>query len=211
MGRRKVVVVEGPQGAGKTSITNWLREQMLSTILMRLTGVADKSSLGEIKAFKYHYAILDAIAKSDQCDVNYVLDRSFVTEYVYAQLGYKPYTFNDRFKELCDLLEKRVAVNYDVIFINLYLGDTNDFVDRLNRDKAEYQKFNIGNSIAQQYKYADVVDEMANRCPNVGFYNIDTTHQDYWMEIADIVGFIPKGTLDYIKIEMKMGGGNGNE
>ena len=43
MERSKVIIVEGPQGAGKTTLTNRLRELITSTNLIRMSGVKDKT------------------------------------------------------------------------------------------------------------------------------------------------------------------------
>ena len=41
-----IIIVEGPQGAGKTTFTNYLREKMSATDLYRLTGIKDKTETG---------------------------------------------------------------------------------------------------------------------------------------------------------------------
>lgn len=199
----RVVIVEGPQGAGKTTITNWLREQMFSTILMRLTGVRDKSQVGELKAYKYHYSLLNAISMTDQCDVDYILDRSFLTEYVYCQLGYKPYTFENKYRTLCEFLDKQIANNYDVIFINLYVGNMMRLADRLHRDKPAYQTFDLQNSIDQQEKYREIIGaDMASRCPHVKFYHMDSG-QNWRYELSQLLGLNPAQDINNIRDEIR--------
>lgn len=44
-----IIIVEGPQGAGKTTFTNYLREKMSATDLYRLTGIKDKTEAGHKK------------------------------------------------------------------------------------------------------------------------------------------------------------------
>ena len=50
MANSKLIVVEGPQGAGKTTITDYLRYSIPYTNLYRLCGTADSSPAGKKKA-----------------------------------------------------------------------------------------------------------------------------------------------------------------
>ena len=47
-----MIIVEGPQGAGKTTFTNYLREKIPATDLYRLTGIKDKTETGYPKIRK---------------------------------------------------------------------------------------------------------------------------------------------------------------
>ena len=47
-----IIIVEGPQGAGKTTFTNYLREKMSATDLYRLAGIKDKTETGHKKIEK---------------------------------------------------------------------------------------------------------------------------------------------------------------
>lgn len=44
-----IIIVEGPQGVGKTTFTNYLREHMAATDLYRLSGIKDR---GETRSCK---------------------------------------------------------------------------------------------------------------------------------------------------------------
>ena len=46
MANSKLIVVEGPQGAGKTTTTDFLRHTLSYTNLYRLSGTADSSKTG---------------------------------------------------------------------------------------------------------------------------------------------------------------------
>lgn len=174
----KIIIVEGPQGSGKTTVTNWLREQMTSTNLLRLSGIKDKTIMGEQKSFKYHYALIHAIEDTADCDINYVLDRSFITDYVYGKLGHKEYTFKNPFHTLSRVLD-RMTSDYEIYVINLYVSQPVVFESRLNRDKGEYIRFSADESIKQQNMYIDTFDnEMSKKCPNVQFIHVDT--MDGW-------------------------------
>ena len=54
MGNRpKLIIVEGANGVGKSTVSNHLREQMTSTNLLSLSGVADKTITGSTKSEIY--------------------------------------------------------------------------------------------------------------------------------------------------------------
>ena len=44
-----IIIVEGPQGTGKTTVTNYLREEMSATDLYRLSGIKDRTITGKEK------------------------------------------------------------------------------------------------------------------------------------------------------------------
>ena len=50
MSNSKLIVVEGPQGAGKTTITDFLRYSLSYTNLYRLCGTSDSTPTGKQKA-----------------------------------------------------------------------------------------------------------------------------------------------------------------
>ena len=50
MANSKIVIVEGPQGVGKTTITDFLRHTLPYSNLYRLSGTADSTAAGKKKA-----------------------------------------------------------------------------------------------------------------------------------------------------------------
>ena len=50
MANSKLIIVEGPQGAGKTTITDFLRNSLSYTNLYRLCGTSDITLSGKNKA-----------------------------------------------------------------------------------------------------------------------------------------------------------------
>ena len=50
MANSKIIIVEGPQGVGKTTITDYIRHAIPYTNLYRLSGTADISIEGKEKA-----------------------------------------------------------------------------------------------------------------------------------------------------------------
>ena len=142
----KCIIVEGPQGCGKTSLTNYLRDNIAASNLYRLTGNKDKTITGKEKSRKMYYALLNYMKEIENSDVNIIFDRTFFTEQVYALLGYKDYDFTDVYEEL---LKKFNELNYDVYYISLYLKDVNIFETRLKREHHNYQAFSLENSTNQ--------------------------------------------------------------
>ena len=59
MSKSKIIIVEGAQGAGKTTITDYLRNTVKHTNLYRLSGVSDSSITGLEKSKKMYYDLLD--------------------------------------------------------------------------------------------------------------------------------------------------------
>ena len=43
----KLIIIEGPQGTGKTTLANYLRENMPGSNLYRLSGQKDKTESGK--------------------------------------------------------------------------------------------------------------------------------------------------------------------
>lgn len=44
--RGNIIIIEGPQGVGKSTMANFLRENLESSALFRLTGIKDKTITG---------------------------------------------------------------------------------------------------------------------------------------------------------------------
>ena len=44
--RGNIIIIEGPQGVGKSTMANFLRDNLASSNLYRLTGIKDKSQTG---------------------------------------------------------------------------------------------------------------------------------------------------------------------
>ena len=54
-----IIIVEGPQGAGKTTFTNYLREKIAPSDLYRLTGIKDKTETGYPKIKRKYLKLLE--------------------------------------------------------------------------------------------------------------------------------------------------------
>lgn len=185
----KCIIVEGPQGCGKTSLTNYLRDNIAASNLYRLTGNKDKTITGKEKSRKMYYALLNYMKEIENSDVNIIFDRTFFTEQVYALLGYKDYDFTDVYEEL---LKKFNELNYEVYYISLYLKDVNIFETRLKREHHNYQAFSLDNSTNQQKTYQSLIPEI-KKLKNTKVYELamDDFNLAY-QEINKILG-INKG------------------
>lgn len=186
-----IVFIEGAQGTGKSTVCRELREQMKYVTLLDLNGIGDKTESGEHKMFTYHNTIIDMFDYSKFCEMNYVCCRSYLSERIYCNLGYKPYSF-DKYNMILlnniDYLTKW----YDIYFI-LLTASEEDLKVRLNRDKFAYQKFSVENSLAQQEQYQIEFRNMAKQDTDIKVFEIENDILDRTVNtIKDIIlgGFL---------------------
>lgn len=172
----RLIVVEGPQGTGKTTLANYLRESIPGSNLYRLSGQKDKSITGRDISIKMYDALLDYLKAMEDVPMDLVFDRTFFTEEVYARLGYKDYSFTDNYYKLVD---RFVDLNYEKYFINLYLENTDIFKERLDREHHDYQAFSVQSSIDQQNTYKELASELSTRGVNVENLAMDNFDEAY--------------------------------
>lgn len=159
MTKPKLIIVEGPQGAGKTSVTNWLRENIKFSNLYRLTGHNNQSNYGIVKTKKMYNGLMTYMRSlaDSEANINMIFDRIFISEYVYCTIGLRGYVF-----PLMQYIEKlsRLSDVYDIHIINLYISDLDEYERRFNRDKCnlDYAKFSKESSVKQQIAYRDAMD-----------------------------------------------------
>lgn len=170
-----IMIVEGPQGVGKTTFTNYLREHMSATDLYRLSGIKDKTESG-LEKIRMKYEKL--IEYMENCsDINMIFDRTFFTNEIYSRLGYNNHSFSVTYNNLLQKLDNMKNIDsYDVYLVVLYLKDEEMYKQRLKRDKHEYQKFEAQASIMQQREYlkmADEVERQTNHIKVIRFANDD--------------------------------------
>ena len=164
-----IIIVEGPQGTGKTTVTNFLREEMSATDLYRLSGIKDRTITGKEKIKVKYEKLMDYI---ENCkDINMVFDRIFFTNEVYARLGYQDYSFTDIYEKLLKRLDN---IDAEIYLVILYLGNESEFEVRLKRNKHEYQKFEAESSIIQQREYLKLADEVEKNTKNIKVIRFNT-------------------------------------
>ena len=175
-----IIIVEGPQGAGKTTFTNYLREKMGGTDLYRLAGIKDKTETGLKKIETKYLKLLEYL---ESCkDVNMIFDRTFFTEEIYGRLGYKPYSFTKTYNMLLSKLDK---LDFDIYLVVLYLGNTDVFEKRIKRDKHEYQSFNVESSINQQNEYLKLADEVEKNAKNIKVIRFNSDNSETFTKQID--------------------------
>ena len=76
MANSKMIIVEGAQGAGKTTITDFLRYAIKYTNLYRLTGTSDSGKAGKEKATIMYRNLMTYIKSLENLSVNLLYRRS---------------------------------------------------------------------------------------------------------------------------------------
>ena len=191
MANSKLIVIEGAQGAGKTTITDYLRYSLSCTNLYRLSGTSDSSKTGLKKAEDMYNTLLDYIEKLENLSINLVFDRTFFTEENYCRLGKKEYSFTEVYNRL---LERFSKMDFEIYYITLYLEDEKIYEERLSRSgKAIYEvsKFGVENSINQQRVYLQMAEEIKQKYPNIKVINIksDRPLEEVEKEIKNKIGY----------------------
>lgn len=158
MEKNRLIIVEGPQGAGKSTLANYLRDNIAGSNLFRLSGQKDKTKTGLQCSIKMYDALMNYLRAMQEVPMDMVFDRTFMTEEVYARLGYKEYSFTDVYKKLVLQFNE---LNYDIYYFSLYLEKVETYIQRLARDHHHnYQAFSLESSINQQNTYLQIADEL---------------------------------------------------
>lgn len=191
MANSKLIVVEGAQGAGKTTVTDFLRHSLSYTNLYRLSGTSDSSIEGKKKSEEMYYNLLEYIKRLENKSINLVFDRTFFTEENYCRLGKKEYEFTDVYEKL---LKQFSNLDFEIYYITLYLKDTNQYVKRLDRkEKAviKYAKFEAENSIKQQEVYLEMAKEIKEKYQKINVINLqnDRDFEETKKELRDKINY----------------------
>ena len=152
-----IIIIEGPQGSGKSTMTNFIRDNLPGSNLYRLSGIKDKTKTGYEKNKTMYLGLINYMETLEETELNLIFDRTFFTEQVYAKLGYKDYNFDDVYKRL---LRKLSDLDFNIYFVVLYLKDTNIYEQRIVRQHHQYQAFSKENSINQQNEYLSLIDNI---------------------------------------------------
>ncbi|MBP3502204.1 MAG: hypothetical protein J6K42_01830 [Clostridia bacterium] len=191
MANSKIIVVEGAQGAGKTTITDYLRNSIKHTNLYRLSGISDSTKSGLEKSKKMYVDLLEYTQKMENLNINLLFDRTFFSEENYCRLGFKEYSFSEVYTELLKQFSK---LDFDIYYITLYLKDESLFEERLKRDgkvEPSYAKFSGQSSVNQQRVYLQMADEIKEKYPNIHVFNIENSKplSETQVELKEILNF----------------------
>ena len=170
-----IIMMVGLQGAGKTTITDYLINSVKYTNLYRLCGTSDSSISGLKKAEEMYIDLIDYIKKLENKSINLLFDRTFFTEENYCRLGLKEYSFTEVYNKLLDEFSK---LDFDIYYITLYLSDESLYEKRLQREgkvEPKYAKFNVSNSIKQQNTYLEMSKEIKEKYSSIKTIEIDNS------------------------------------
>ena len=98
--KRKLIIVEGGIGSGKSSLSYLLRENMKHTTMISLSSIYDDTSVNN---FLYHTNILNMLQDVDGS--NFILCRSFLSNEIMSRLGHKSYDNKQNYDWLLDKLK----------------------------------------------------------------------------------------------------------
>lgn len=157
MARGNIIIIEGPQGSGKSTMANFLRDNLSSSNLYRLTGIKDKSITGYDKNKSMYLGLINYMESLEDTELNLIFDRTFFTEEVYSILGYKEYRFDKAYDRL---VKKLSQLDFNIYLVILYCKDTSLYEKRLRRQHHNYQAFSVENSVNQQNTYLHLLDEI---------------------------------------------------
>lgn len=160
MSKGNIIIIEGPQGSGKSTMANFIRDNLAASNLYRLSGIKDKTKTGYEKNKTMYLGLINYMESLEETELNLIFDRTFFTEQVFCKLGYKDYLFDDVYERL---LQKMDNLDYNIYFVVLYLKDTNIYENRLVRQHHAYQTFSIDNSVNQQNEYLNLLKNIKNK------------------------------------------------
>lgn len=155
-----IIIIEGPQGVGKSTMANFLRDNLPTTNLYRLSGIKDKTESGKEKNKIMYLGLINYMESLEETELNLVFDRTFFSEQVYCMLGYKEYKFDDEYKRL---IKKLAALDYNIYFVVLYLKDEQLYEKRLRRTHHDYQAFSLQSSVDQQNAYLKLANDIKEK------------------------------------------------
>lgn len=182
--RGNIIIIEGPQGVGKSTMANFLRDNLASSNLYRLTGIKDKTKTGYDKNKRMYLNLLNYMEELEDTELNLIFDRTFFTEQVYCILGFKDYRFDDVYERL---VQKLNALDFNIYYVVLYLEDTSIYEKRLKRQHHQYQAFSIESSVNQQNTYLKLADNL--KAANINILKIAT--DNYEKAYNELINSIP--------------------
>jgi thymidylate kinase len=164
--KRKLIIIEGGIGSGKSSLSYLLRENMKHTTMISLSSIYDDTSVNN---FLYHTNILNMLQDVDGS--NFILCRSFLSNEIMSRLGHKSYDNKQNYDWLLDKLKFLNTYYYDVEFIIL-ATTKEEYEKRLSkRNKFKLIEHTVNEAMEQQRLYLNIADELREYGFNVAVYN----------------------------------------
>lgn len=191
--RGNIIIIEGPQGVGKSTMANFLRDNLASSNLYRLTGISDKSPTGYEKNKIMYLGLINYMEDLEETELNLIFDRTFFTEQVYSSLGYKEYKFDEAYGRL---VKKLSDLDYNIYFVVLYLKDTELYRKRLERQHHQYQTFSLENSVNQQNAYLKLIDDIKYKSINKLKIATDN-YEDAYNELINSIPILKENNIVY--------------
>lgn len=186
----KISILEGPRGAGKSTVAQMMRHKIEGSTLINPTGFKEDGDEGLAKSEAYYEAWSLFLSSIQSVDQHLIFDRFFFSEIVYSRL-YKSYDASDLHKKMCKLLS-RLDADVTIYFLTTY--DEDVLAARLNRDKIplfDQVQENIHETLKQQRGYEDMFSSYADTYGNddgIDFIKIDTSA----LAPADVFNIIMK-------------------
>ena len=156
--KNKLMIVVGPHGVGKTHLTDYIRDNLESCNLYRLSGHADKTANGLKYSQKMYEAFFNYLESMAFVPVTILLDSFFMTEELLARLGEKDYSFTEDYYAF---LERLNALEYEIYYIELYLENTDHYQKRIqSRKHHNYFPISAEKSVKEQKGYEEITKEV---------------------------------------------------
>ena len=159
----RLIIVEGAQGAGKTTFTNLLRDKITQSILYRNTGLKEQPDRADKTEFA-HAAQYYSIYQQRDYGLTHIMDRTFTSEMAYSMCKYTPYDWTPNFETMLVWVDLLVKAGVEVYYYVLEAPEE-VLIERLKRDKPQFNnvKFDIKNSLDQQKAFKDLIPAFAEK------------------------------------------------
>lgn len=194
--RGNIIIIEGAQGSGKSTMANFLRDNLAFSNLYRLSGIKDKSITGYEKSKIMYLGLINYMESLEGTGLNLIFDRTFFSEQVYSSLGYKEYKFDEVYTRL---VKKLSELDFNIYFVVLYCNDTSLYETRLKRQHHQYQVFSLQNSINQQNEYLKLIDEIEYKTINKLKICVDNYDEAY-KTLIESIPELKKEKIEYMGI-----------
>lgn len=183
----KLIIIEGPRGVFKSTVTRLLRDRIEGSTLINLTGFKENGQQGYLKIWNYYENVMRMI-EGLQDDYTLIFDRHFFSEMVYSRL-YKSYDFT---KAYVLLIQRLLNAAEEIEVYYFTIKDVHVLNERLNRKKLnlfDSVPENVEETMKQQVGYDWVMstfERMTEGLEHVTYRKLDTTNRQP-EELADMI------------------------